>query len=230
MAPSSIAHPANSETVLIAALFDKLAEPILLCDGSLCIVAANNAARELLGIPAEDLVGRQADEVLPVRGAERHATPPGPRTSVEWRCEYLRAEGPCELEVSGTSLSHDCTRAEGWALRLRGLREGQSAPDFIGRSAAVQELLEFVSRIARSGANSILLLGESGTGKDLIAKRLHALSGRSAAPFLAINCAALPESLLESELFGYEKGAFTSAGQTKEGLLEVTDGGSVFLD
>jgi two-component system, NtrC family, response regulator AtoC len=90
--------------------------------------------------------------------------------------------------------------------------------------------LEFVSRIAASRATSILLVGESGTGKELIAKRLHALSRRAAASLVPINCAALPEALLESELFGYERGAFTGAHDSKEGLLQVADGGTVFLD
>ena len=90
--------------------------------------------------------------------------------------------------------------------------------------------LNFVRRIAISEAGSILIEGENGTGKDLIAKTLHYQSLRQSEPFLAINCAAIPETLLESELFGYEKGAFTDARAQKRGLFELADKGTLFLD
>jgi transcriptional regulator with PAS, ATPase and Fis domain len=91
-------------------------------------------------------------------------------------------------------------------------------------------MLNFVRRVAVSEAGSILIEGENGTGKDLIAKTLHYQSLRQAEPFLAINCAAIPETLLESELFGYEKGAFTDARTQKRGLFELADKGTLFLD
>jgi transcriptional regulator with PAS, ATPase and Fis domain len=94
----------------------------------------------------------------------------------------------------------------------------------------MKQVLKFVERVAHSEASTILLEGESGTGKDVIAKFLHYHSGRRADPFLAINCAAIPETLLESELFGYEKGAFTDARAQKKGILELATGGTVFLD
>jgi transcriptional regulator with PAS, ATPase and Fis domain len=100
----------------------------------------------------------------------------------------------------------------------------------IAESAAMREVLRFAERIARSGVTTIMLQGESGTGKDLFARFLHEASARSEAPFVAINCAAIPETLLESELFGYEKGAFTDARSLKKGVLELADGGTVFLD
>ena len=92
------------------------------------------------------------------------------------------------------------------------------------------EILNFVRRIAASEAATILLDGESGTGKDLIAKTLHYQSLRQAEPFIAVNCAAIPETLLESELFGYEKGAFTDARAQKRGIFELADKGTLFLD
>ncbi len=91
-------------------------------------------------------------------------------------------------------------------------------------------MLAFVRRVAVSEASSILIEGENGTGKDLIAKTLHYQSLRQAEPFLAINCAAIPDTLLESELFGYEKGAFTDARAQKRGLFELADKGTLFLD
>ena len=101
---------------------------------------------------------------------------------------------------------------------------------FIGESAAIKELLSFARKVAESNASSVLLQGESGTGKDLIAKAIHHSSARAAKPFVAINCAAIPENLIETELFGYEKGSFTDAKNLKEGLFEQAKGGTIFLD
>src|SRR5581483_5937404 len=100
----------------------------------------------------------------------------------------------------------------------------------IAESAAMLDILRFVARIAASEAATILLDGESGTGKDLIANALHYQSARQAEPFIAVNCAAIPGTLLESELFGYEKGAFTDARARKRGIFELADKGTLFLD
>ena len=99
----------------------------------------------------------------------------------------------------------------------------------IGRSAAMAQVFELVKKAARSEAN-ILVLGESGTGKELIARAIHANSPRAPQAFIPVDCAALPENLLESELFGHEKGAFTGAVRSKPGLMELADGGTLFLD
>ncbi len=100
----------------------------------------------------------------------------------------------------------------------------------VGRSAALRELADTVDKVARAGAVTILLLGESGTGKELVARAIHARSERRDHPFLQINCTALPEHLVESELFGHERGAFTDARERKKGLAELADGGTLFLD
>jgi len=99
----------------------------------------------------------------------------------------------------------------------------------VGRSAAMRDLLDMVERIAPSRA-TVLLRGESGTGKDLVARVIHENSPRAGRPFVVLNCAALPETLLESELFGHERGAFTGAMQAKEGRFELANGGTLFLD
>jgi PAS domain S-box-containing protein len=100
----------------------------------------------------------------------------------------------------------------------------------IAASRSMQELLTFASRVAASGVSSILLLGESGVGKDVIARFLHEHSKRKDHPFIAVNCAAIPDTLIESEIFGYEKGAFTDARSQKKGVLDLANGGTVFLD
>jgi two-component system response regulator AtoC len=103
--------------------------------------------------------------------------------------------------------------------------------DIIGKSDVMQEMLRLARKVAESQVSSVLLQGASGTGKDLVAKAIHSASKRGDQPFIAINCAALPPHLIESELFGYEKGAFTDAKSRKEGLLEQAGGGgTIFLD
>jgi DNA-binding NtrC family response regulator len=103
------------------------------------------------------------------------------------------------------------------------------ASDLIGESAAMQDVKAVVRRVADSNA-TVLLLGESGTGKELVAKALRDASARKDKPFVKLHCGALPDTLLESELFGYEKGAFTGAAQRKPGRVELADGGTLFLD
>lgn len=100
----------------------------------------------------------------------------------------------------------------------------------IGESEKLKKTIDLAKKVASSDVNTILLQGETGTGKDLFARSIHQASDRANAPYLAINCAALPATLIESELFGYEKGAFTDAKSRKEGLFEQAQGGTIFLD
>jgi len=114
---------------------------------------------------------------------------------------------------------------------LRGeVRRRAGYHDVIGVSRKITELMKFVNKVAASEATTILIQGESGTGKDLVAKAIHYRSHRPDRPFVAINCSAIPETLMEAELFGHEKGAFTDAKAMKKGLFEVADGGTLFLD
>jgi DNA-binding NtrC family response regulator len=105
-----------------------------------------------------------------------------------------------------------------------------SFDQIIGQSPAMTKMMALARKVAVSEASSVLLQGESGTGKDLVAKAIHYSSRRADAPFVAVNCAAIPATLIESELFGYEKGAFTDAKARKEGLFEQAEGGTIFLD
>jgi transcriptional regulator with PAS, ATPase and Fis domain len=114
------------------------------------------------------------------------------------------------------------------ALR-RQLRDQGSFGRMIGNSAGMRRVYRIVEQAAPTSA-SLLINGESGTGKELVAQTIHQLSPRNAAPFIAINCAAIPETLLESEIFGHEKGAFTGASERRQGCFELADRGTLFLD
>lgn len=105
-----------------------------------------------------------------------------------------------------------------------------SALHLIGEHPSIAALRKMIARVARSKANTVLIYGETGTGKGLVARMIHQQSDRAQAEFMDINCAAIPAELLESELFGHERGAFTGAVSKKEGLIEAANGGSVFLD
>ena len=118
---------------------------------------------------------------------------------------------------------------ENAALRARSSGESYKLEQIIGHAPRMIELRSLIQTVAQSNA-TVLILGESGTGKELIAGALHALSQRSQHPYVRINCAAIPEALLESELFGHEKGAFTGAVRHKPGRVEEADGGTIFLD
>ncbi len=123
---------------------------------------------------------------------------------------------------------HDLRREVGFLRRERS--HDHSFERIIGDSPAMAKARDLAQRVAESDVAAILLQGETGTGKDLFAKAIHGASDRAKFPYLAINCAALPATLIESELFGYEKGAFTDAKQKKEGLFEQAQGGTIFLD
>ena len=114
---------------------------------------------------------------------------------------------------------------------LRSAQESKFGIDnIIGDSRHMKQVLDMVRKVAKSDASTVLIQGESGTGKELIARAIHMESARKDKPFMAINCAAVPETLLESELMGHEKGSFTDAKSQKRGMFEVSDGGTLFLD
>ena len=121
-------------------------------------------------------------------------------------------------------------RAMGESARQEGTaKEAETGPEILGQAPAMQDVFRAIGRLSQSHA-TVLITGESGTGKELVARALHRHSPRAARPFIAINTAAIPRELLESELFGHERGAFTDARTAKPGLFEVADGGTLFLD
>ena len=125
----------------------------------------------------------------------------------------------------------EATRLRTEVQSLRGeVRRHTGYHEVVAVSPKTTELMSFVQKVAASEATTILIQGESGTGKDLIAKTIHYESSRQNGPFVAINCSAIPETLMEAELFGHERGAFTDAKQMKKGLFETANGGTLFLD
>jgi two-component system, NtrC family, response regulator AtoC len=135
-----------------------------------------------------------------------------------------------ELEVTiRNGLEAGQLRKEVSQIRRERTREF-NFDQIIGESPALKQMIAMAHKVAGSEASAVLLQGESGTGKDLVAKAIHYGSRRAEEPFVAINCAAIPPTLIESELFGYEKGAFTDAKGRKEGLFEQAEGGTIFLD
>jgi two-component system, NtrC family, response regulator PilR len=134
-----------------------------------------------------------------------------------------------ELKISvGRALATLTLQRENFALK-RDAATRNSLENIVGGSPALEKLKTTIRTVAPTGS-TVLIYGESGTGKELVARAVHACSPRAAEPFVSINCGAFPETLLESELFGYVKGAFTGASQNKRGLFEVASGGTIFLD
>jgi DNA-binding NtrC family response regulator len=144
--------------------------------------------------------------------------------------DYLQKPFPLkELEtVAQKAVDRRRLRKENSQLKVL-LERSQPQGDMVGQSAAIQEIFRLIERAGPS-EKAILIQGESGTGKELVARALHRQSRRAGQPMVVINCAALPETLLESELFGHERGSFTGAVSAKPGLFEVADGGTLFVD
>jgi two-component system response regulator AtoC len=125
----------------------------------------------------------------------------------------------------------DAQQMSGELTYYRGrVRDRIDMKNFIGHSACMKEIFAKIEKIGKSKASTVLITGESGVGKELVARTVHACSHDELRPFMEINCASVPETLLESELFGYEKGAFTDAKTRKKGLVELAEGGTLFLD
>ena len=146
---------------------------------------------------------------------------------------YDFIEKPIDFEKLGNSIRN---ALETYRLKVQLAQVSHSnksrfsLENIVGHSKAIRDVLELIQRLAQAGATTLLVQGESGTGKDLVSRALHYLSPRRDHPFFALNCAAIPETLIETELFGYEKGAFTDAKTLKKGVFEMADGGTVFLD
>lgn len=231
-----------------------LDEAIIRVDELGRILFANDVIYRWTGRRADEAVGQDVTSVVQLLDQATSADMSGFLTRALRKHEVVsiphglvvRASDGVERQVCGSiaPMKDSVNRLNGaviafgrspvWPRQPNGLRpapvEGASGNAPIAASRTMQELLTFASRVAASGVSSILLLGESGVGKDVIARFLHEHSKRKDRPFIAVNCAAIPDTLIESEIFGYEKGAFTDARSQKKGVLDLADGGTVFLD
>ena len=180
-------------------------------------------AESQLAIPL--LVGERLVGVFFVESAERRVFSERDETLVTIVANL------CASAIHNALLYRRTKDELGVVKELRAKEAGHyDLSDIAGGSPAIVRVRDLLAKVARSPASTILITGENGTGKDLAAKVIHHLSARAQAPFMNITCSALAEALLESELFGHQKGAFTDAHRDKKGLLELADGGSVFLD
>ncbi|MCM0754572.1 sigma 54-interacting transcriptional regulator [Desulfovibrio aminophilus] len=226
------------------AIMESLADGVFTVDLDWNITFFNRRAAQITGVPQAEAVGRKCWEVFRssvcdgacvLRSCLESDLPQGVASIY-----FVRADGDkVPVSVSAAPLKDRKGRVIGGVETFRDLSEVQllrrkldgrySLEDIHGKSSALARALEHLPQIAASGV-SVLLLGESGTGKELFARALHNLSARKDGPFVAVNCGALPENLLESELFGYKAGAFTDAKKDKPGRFQAAQGGTLFLD
>jgi DNA-binding NtrC family response regulator len=244
---------------LLASTLRAIAEGVISADAAETITLFNPAAEAWTGRPAREALGRPVSEVFQVVSAatgEPLALPwapvlssgtlrelPGKAVLVSRSGEKRAISGSIAPirdhhgAVSGAVLVFGRASEPAEEDRAADPREtlddegiGLGGFKMVAASPLMKQVLKFARRIAQSEVSTILLEGESGTGKDVLAQFLHYHGRRHEGPFVALNCAAIPETLLESELFGYEKGAFTDARAAKAGILEIASGGSIFLD
>src|SRR3990172_1877437 len=226
------------------AILESISDGVFTVDLGWRITSFNRAAEEITGISREEAIGRLCPEVFrssmceaecalrrtlktgkPVIGRSGFIVDAdGTRIPISVSTAVLRDAGG--HVVGGAETFRDLSEVEALRRELEGrLRVG----DLVSRSPVMQKVFEVLPAIAAS-PSTVLILGETGTGKELVARTIHSLSPRCKGPFVAVNCGALPDTLLESELFGYKAGAFTGATRDKPGRFAVAKGGTLFLD
>ena len=229
--------PDWQNTGVLESVFDQLSDALVLYDPEFRITGVNRTAEKLFGMTSAEMLGKHCQEIFKCSLCEPgcgvlvglNQTPGAPHCTVRLHTN----NGMERLVVMRTTQMYDEEgHLSGVVATIKDVTEEASPQkrEIIAESPCMREVLNFVRRVAASEATTILLEGENGTGKDLVAKTLHYQSLRQAEPFIAITCAAIPDTLLESELFGYEKGAFTDARSQKRGIFELADRGTLFLD
>ncbi|MGB9625837.1 MAG: sigma-54 interaction domain-containing protein, partial [Phycisphaerae bacterium] len=235
-----VTEPAESESVIL----DSINEGVFTVNLDWRITAFNHAAERITGIDRQEALGRPCCEVFrasicenacvlrrtlttgkPVVNATAHiVSHAGQRIPIRISTALLK--GPDGAVIGGVETFQDLSQVE--QLRKE-LEARYTFEDIVGRSPAMTSLFEILPQIAES-ESTVLIEGASGTGKELFARAIHNLSRRRKKRFVAVNCAALPDTLLESELFGHKAGAFTDARKDKPGRFAMADGGTIFLD
>ncbi|MGE5591537.1 MAG: sigma-54 interaction domain-containing protein [Bacillota bacterium] len=230
-------------------ILDALYDGVVVVDDKGMIIYVNEAHARITGISREEAVGRHVTAVVPDTSLPAVITTGQPMVGVRTRVggqEVISNIVPLrdgDSVVGGVSVFRDLSEVSALARELEKARtqlrhlkselllsRGEDRGLVIGRNPVMQDVFRVAHKAAQVGS-SVLLLGESGTGKEVLARFIHAEGPRHDKPFMTVNCAAIPETLLESELFGYEEGAFTGARRGgKLGLFELAEGGTLFLD
>ena len=220
-------------------IIDIIPDPFVVIDRNYRIVAANRNYRERYGVNPEDVVGRRCHEVshhsdVPCSQIGEHCPLDEvliSKQATQAMHVHYHADGQQEyVQLHASPLLEDGeVRYIGETIFPVTPPEGEGDDLLIGRSRRLLRMMSLLQRVAPT-QTTVLLLGESGVGKEQVAKYLHRYSRRNDRPFVVIDCGALGESLIESELFGHEKGAFTGAVQRKKGLFEAAHGGTLFID
>ncbi len=238
------AKPGSRPTPDTDAVLDSISDGVFTVDADWHITSFNRAAERITGVPREEALGRACCEIFRASICERDCalrqTMQTGEAVIGRPTTILSADGrqvPISVStallrdgrgrvIGGAETFRDLSALEELRRELRGV---QSIEDIVAHSHRMQEVLAVLPRIAESGS-TCLIEGESGTGKELVARALHRLSPRAEKPFVAVNCAALPDTLLESELFGHVAGAFTDARRDRPGRFAAAEGGTLFLD
>ena len=225
-------------------ILDSIADGVFTVDAEWRITSFNRAAERITGVPAAEAIGSPCYDVfhssICESGCALRRTLESGKPIVNKAIFIVNAEGErVPISVSTAILTDDDGRVIGGVETFRDLslveelrREAEASYNFAGiisRSRRMQSVLELLPALAESDS-TVLIEGESGTGKELVARAIHDLSPRREGPMVVLNCAALPDTLLESELFGYKAGAFTGATADRPGRFAVAEGGTIFLD
>ncbi len=234
----------KSITISGTDILESISDGVFTVDRDWNITYFNRAAEEITGIPRNEAIGRKCWEVFRSSMCENDcALKETLRTGkpVIGKTGYIIdiSGNKVPISVSTAVLRDNKGKVVGGAETFRDLSELEAlrkelegryrVGDLVSCSALMQKILEVLPAIAES-PSTVLILGETGTGKELIARTIHELSPRKDGPFVAVNCGALPDTLLESELFGYKAGAFTGASRDKPGRVTIAEGGTLFLD
>jgi len=225
-------------------ILESISDGVFTVDEAWKVTSFNRAAEEITGIPREEALGKRCWEVFRASMCEmdcalKHTMDTGKRV-INRSCYIIDAGGQrIPISVSTALLRDAEGQVIGGAETFRDLSLVEELRkeitgrfqigDMVSRSDLMRRLFDVLPQIAASDS-SVLIQGETGTGKELLARAVHGMSRRAEGPFVAVNCGALPDSLLESELFGYKAGAFTGADKDKPGRFAAAEGGTLFLD
>jgi PAS domain S-box-containing protein len=231
-----------AENPLVCSILESISDGVFTVDGAWRITSFNRAAEAITGVARENAVGRPCWEVFRADACETacplHRTLESGTPIINRTAYIVTAEGErIPVSLSTAILKNEDGEVLGGAETFRDLSVEEElkqqlhggARGIVSHSPAMRRVLGMLPDVAASDA-TVVIQGETGTGKELLARAIHDLSPRRNAPFVAVNCGALPDTLLESELFGYRKGAFTDAKADKPGRFALAEGGTIFLD